>query len=127
MKNYNNMSKPKEQSKVEVAKENVTDKVKKAFKPVDQTENIKKAIQEQEEKIQELKNSISVYFVNRCKFLNVRDEASKDSLVLHVLENGTIIEPVIYNETTEWTKIKFKGRHGYIMTKYIGVEVSTPE
>lgn len=112
VKNYNKMSKE------EPRNYNAT--------RIDQSEHIKERIKEQEEKIQAIKNSVNVYFVNKCLFVNFREEANRNSRVLEVLKNGVIIEPVIYNDTTEWTKVKYENKTGYIMTKYIGVEVSTP-
>lgn len=124
MKNYNKPSTLKNEEKNE--EKNVIEKLKDTFKPIDNTEEIKAKIKEQEEKIQALKNAVNIYFVDRCKFVNIREEQSTNSLVLDVLKEGELIEPIIYNDTTEWTKVKHKGKNGYIMTKYIGVEVSTP-
>lgn len=112
MKNYNKFSKEE--------KRNINAPL------TDKSEDIKEQIQKQEEAIQALKNSISVYFVDKCEFVNLREGQSRDSLVLTVLKNGTFIEPVIYNDTTEWTKVTHQNKTGYIMTKYIGVETSTP-
>jgi len=107
-------------------KESIAGKFKNKFIPVDQSEKIKAEIKKQEEKIQALKNSVNVYFVDKCLFVNLRENQGRDSLVLEVLKNGELIEPIIYNDTVEWTKIRYKEKTGYIMTKYIGVETSIP-
>ena len=124
MKNYNKISNQKEEN--QEPKKNFKEVLKEKVRLVDQSESIKEQIKKQEEKIQALKNSISVYFVDKCEFVNLREEQSRNSKVVDVLKHGTLLEPVLYNDTTEWTKVTYKNRNCYIMTKFIGVEVSEP-
>jgi len=124
VKNYNKFSKEKEPQRERDNKFHRELEEKSVL--VDESEDIKKKIKQQEEEIQRLKNSVSVYFIDKCSFVNMREEQSKNSIVVEVLKNGTIIEPVIYNDTVEWTKVTHNNKVGYVMTNYIGVIVSTP-
>lgn len=126
LKNYNKLSNSKERDQSNNDEKSFTEKLKEKVTRIDQAENIKEQIRKQEEQIQSLKNSISVYFVDKCEFVNLREESNRNSLVLSILKHGTLIEPVVYNDTTEWTKVQHKDKTGYVMTKYIGVEVSEP-
>ena len=126
MNNYNKPETIKENQIVE-AKSNFKENVKNAFKPVDKKEKIKEEIQKQKEKIQALENSMKYYFIDKSKFVNFRRDADINGAILEILPNGTFIEPVLYNDTQEWTKVKHNNNIGYVMTKYIGVEDSAPE
>jgi len=126
MKNYNKPETINEEKKFE-EKQTFKENVKNVFKPVDKQEKIKEEIQKQKEKIQALENSIKYYFIDKSKFVNFRKEPDKNGIVIEILSNGTFIEPVIYNDTQEWTKVKYNNKVGYVMTKFIGVEDSAPE
>ena len=49
--------------------------------------------------------------------LNFRESASVDGKRIAQLQPGTTVE--VLSKRKEWTKIRFKGTTGYVMTNYI--------
>ena len=49
--------------------------------------------------------------------LNMRAEASADSEILCVLENGAMVE--VLSDDGEWSNITFEGMTGYVMSKFL--------
>ena len=68
-----------------------------------------------------------VYFVDKAKSVNLRTAPDINSSVLVVLKNGTFLEVAEWDSSNKWTKIKYKDKVGYMMSKYITVEHSISE
>ena len=57
------------------------------------------------------------YVVTESSDLNVRAEKSTESKVVATIPKDTLIKVEEYN--SDWTKVKYKGKTGYISSDYI--------
>lgn len=51
--------------------------------------------------------------------LNMRKQGSLSAEKLMTLQPGTTIEVLYYSKKKDWTRVRYKGTVGYVMTKYI--------
>lgn len=81
--------------------------------------DIKEAVEERAEFRPEKKPEWGTATVAKCQNLNLRSEPSMTASVIKTIKAGTDVQVDEDFKSNEWTKVRYFGDNGYVMSKYL--------
>ncbi len=81
--------------------------------------DIKDTVEERAEYIPEKKPEWGTATVAKCQNLNLRSEPSMNASIIKTIKVGTDVQVDEEFKSNEWTKVRYFGDNGYVMSKYL--------